>query len=104
MFFHGNDRKKLHQHISPTHLPADYGGELPALNYSGKDWFPCVKDHEEHIRLWNTYGFASSNWSIYARISRKYNEMPTNTHSFQSKPKVWFNLNNKSSRTLHDFR
>lgn len=60
MFFHGKDRKSLHKYISPSHLPADYGGELPAITYSGKDWFPSVKDHEEHIRQWNSYGFADS--------------------------------------------
>jgi len=60
MFFHGKDRKSLHKHISPTHLPADYGGELPAISYSGKDWFPSVKDHEEHLRQWGTFGYANS--------------------------------------------
>lgn len=61
MFFHGKDRKSLHKHINPKNLPSNYGGELPPINYSGKDWFPSVKDIEDNIRLWNTYGFASSN-------------------------------------------
>lgn len=60
MFFHGKDRKSLHKEISPAHLPADYGGELPRIDYAGKDWYPSVSDHEEYIRKWGTYGFASS--------------------------------------------
>lgn len=60
MFFHGKDRKKLHQHIDPAYLPEDYGGKLPKINYGGKDWFNSVKDHEEFIRKWNDYGFSSS--------------------------------------------
>lgn len=61
MFFHGKDKKSLHQHIDPAYLPKDYGGDLPQINYSGKDWFPSVKEHEEFIRQWGEYGFSSSN-------------------------------------------
>lgn len=60
MYFHGRDRKSLHKHINPDYLPENYGGNLPAINYSGKDWFPCVKEHEEHIGKWNSYGFANA--------------------------------------------
>jgi len=59
MFFHGKDRKSLHKHIKPTHLPSDYGGDLPAINYGGKDWYPCVNDHEKYIQRWNDCGFAN---------------------------------------------
>ena len=60
MFFHGEDRPSLHKHLSASVLPSNYGGDLPAINYGGKDWFDCVKDHEQHIAKWNSFGFANS--------------------------------------------
>lgn len=60
MFFHGNDMKSLHKHLNPSHLPADYGGLLPKIDYGGKEWYPCINDYEDHIRQWNDYGFANS--------------------------------------------
>lgn len=35
------------------------GGNLPAINYSGKDWYPVVIDHLDYIEKWNTFGFAN---------------------------------------------
>lgn len=35
------------------------GGKLPAINYSGKDWYPSVSDHLGYIEKWNTFGFAN---------------------------------------------
>lgn len=61
MFFHGMDRKSLLKHIKSSHLPTNYGGDLPQIDYSGKDWVPSIKDHIDFITKWNTYGFASSN-------------------------------------------
>lgn len=61
MFFHGKDRKSLHKHLDPDYLPSNYGGNKPAINYGGKEWFECVKEHETHIAKWNTMGFADSN-------------------------------------------
>lgn len=58
MYFHGSDMKKLHQHVDPDYLPANYKGKLPAIDYTGKDWYPCVLSHSDHIAQWNTYGFA----------------------------------------------
>lgn len=60
IFFHGNDFKKLHQYVDADCLPADYGGKLPKVNYGGKDWFPCVKQYEDHISKWNGYGYANA--------------------------------------------
>lgn len=59
MFFHGSDMKSLHKHLDPSHLPKNYGGEMPAINYGGKDWYPCINEYEDHIRNWNDYGFAN---------------------------------------------
>lgn len=61
MSFHGRDRKSLMKFINPANLPANYGGDLPAINYAAKDWYPSVNDHIDFIQKWNTYGFASSN-------------------------------------------
>lgn len=58
MFFHARDRASLHKHVDPAFLPSNYGGTLPAIDYTGKEWFPSVKDHEEHIKTWNSFGFA----------------------------------------------
>lgn len=60
MHFHGSDMKSLHKFLDPDFLPSNYGGNLPKIDYSGKDWFPCIKEHEEHIRKWNDYGFANA--------------------------------------------
>lgn len=76
--------KSLHKHLDPNQLPANYGGmfiyreiicrlreeninkmplsflgNLPAINYGGKDWYQCINDYEDHIRMWNDYGFAN---------------------------------------------
>lgn len=59
MFFHGSDTKKLHEYLDPAHLPSNYGGHLPAVDYGGKDWYPCVYNYVDHVEKWNTYGFAN---------------------------------------------
>lgn len=58
IFFHGSDMKKLHQYLSPDVLPTNYGGKMPKIDYSGKDWYPCVLNYKDHIERWGTYGFA----------------------------------------------
>lgn len=60
MHFHGSDMKKLHKHLDPTFLPSNYGGKMPTIDYSGKDWFPCVNNYDEHIAKWDKYGFANA--------------------------------------------
>ncbi|EAL41409.3 clavesin-1-like isoform X1 [Anopheles arabiensis] len=57
IFFHGNDLSKFHQYISVDRLPADYGGNLPAIDYTGKDWYPCVASHIDHINKYQRCGF-----------------------------------------------
>lgn len=52
--------KSLHKHLNPSHLPANYGGEMPEINYGGKDWYQCINDYEDHIRMWNDYGFSNA--------------------------------------------
>lgn len=50
--------KALHEHMDPNFLPSNYGGNLPKLDYTSSDWFPVACGHLDHIRRWNTYGFA----------------------------------------------
>jgi len=57
MFFQGDDMSKLHKYIPASHLPSDYGGTLPAINYSGKDWYPCAEKYREYFSAWGSYGF-----------------------------------------------
>ncbi|CAO1314626.1 unnamed protein product [Diamesa serratosioi] len=59
MYFHGDDMKKLHKHMDPSCLPENYGGTLPKIDYTAKDWYPCVDNYREHIQNWGSYGFAN---------------------------------------------
>lgn len=59
MFFHGKDRKSLLKQMSASALPANYGGDLPLIDYGAKDWYPCVNDYIEFIGKYHSYGFAS---------------------------------------------
>lgn len=56
IFFHGKKMSSLHKYLEPSHLPKNFDGLLPEINYSGKDWFPVMQKHEEHIKLMNSFG------------------------------------------------
>ncbi|XP_074040139.1 retinaldehyde-binding protein 1 isoform X2 [Leptinotarsa decemlineata] len=56
IFFHGSKMASLHKKMSPSHLPKDYDGDLPAINYSGKEWFPVVENYKDHIKTMNSFG------------------------------------------------
>ncbi|XP_015592333.1 clavesin-1 [Cephus cinctus] len=56
MFFHGTKMSSLHNYMAPSHLPKNYGGELPEIDYRGADWYPTLINCEDKIREWNTYG------------------------------------------------
>lgn len=58
--FHGHDMKKLHKYIGPEHLPKNYGGHMPALDYGSREWYPCIEKYFDHISKWNTYGHANA--------------------------------------------
>jgi len=55
--FHGNKMASLHKHMNKEVLPADYGGDLPKIDYSGADWYPIANDYIDHIERWGTYGY-----------------------------------------------
>jgi len=50
MFFHGSKMSSFHAHIPPSHLPKNYDGELPEIDYTGADWYPIVISHEDKIK------------------------------------------------------
>lgn len=54
--FHQKKMAQMHKFIAPSHLPEDYGGALPKINYTGKDWYPAIGEFTDHIKLMNTYG------------------------------------------------
>ncbi|XP_043264957.1 retinaldehyde-binding protein 1 [Colletes gigas] len=57
MFFHGSKMASLHTHIPPSHLPKNYGGDLPEIDYTSADWYPTLIKNENKIKEWNSYGF-----------------------------------------------
>lgn len=57
MFFHGDKMASFHKYIPADRLPKNYGGTLPAINYSGKDWYPCTEKYRQEFVDWNQFGF-----------------------------------------------
>ncbi|GFS38929.1 alpha-tocopherol transfer protein-like [Nephila pilipes] len=53
--FHGKNVKKLHKYFSPSILPAEYEGELPAFNNS--EWAKHVESTAEEITKTFSYGY-----------------------------------------------
>ncbi|XP_017773249.1 PREDICTED: clavesin-1 isoform X2 [Nicrophorus vespilloides] len=56
IFFHGSKMSSLHKYMQPSHLPKNYDGQMPAINYTGADWYPAIDSHIEHIKNMNSYG------------------------------------------------
>ncbi|KAG5673906.1 hypothetical protein PVAND_003907 [Polypedilum vanderplanki] len=57
MYFHGSNMKELHKFVPPEYLPKNYGGTMPEINYSGKEWYGCVEKHVDFFAQYNTFGF-----------------------------------------------
>lgn len=57
MFFHGTKMSSLHTHVAPSHLPKNYGGDLPEIDYTSADWYPTLIKYEDKIKEWNSYGY-----------------------------------------------
>lgn len=57
MWFHGDDMKKLHKYLPAEVLPKNYGGTMPEIDYTGKDWYPCVEKYKEFYNDWASFGF-----------------------------------------------
>ncbi|XP_015509823.1 retinaldehyde-binding protein 1 [Neodiprion virginianus] len=56
MYFHGSKMASLHKHLDPSHLPENYGGKLPAIDYTSADWYPVIIENEDKVKEWNSYG------------------------------------------------
>lgn len=50
MYFHGTKMSTLHAHIPTSHLPKNYDGDLPEIDYSSADWYPILIQNEDKIR------------------------------------------------------
>lgn len=50
MFFHGTKMSSLHTHIPTSHLPKNYGGEMPEINYTSAEWYPVLSNYESKIQ------------------------------------------------------
>lgn len=50
MFFHGSKMSSFHAYIPPSHLPKNYDGELPELDYGSVDWYPTLIANEQKVR------------------------------------------------------
>ena len=50
MFFHGDKMSSLHVYIPASHLPKNYGGNLPEIDYSSADWYPTLLKHEDKVK------------------------------------------------------
>jgi retinaldehyde-binding protein 1 len=57
MFFHGDDMKKLHQYIPADYWPKNYGGNLPEIDYCGKEWYPATEKYTQYYLDWQKFGF-----------------------------------------------
>ncbi|XP_014253369.1 clavesin-1 isoform X2 [Cimex lectularius] len=57
LYFHGSKMSTLHELMSPEYLPENYGGKLPKIDYTSKDWYPAIKGTEEKIKEWNSWGW-----------------------------------------------
>lgn len=49
--------KKLHKFVPAEYLPKNYGGSMPEINYSGKEWFPAVEKYHDYFEKYKHVGF-----------------------------------------------
>ncbi|KAF5300290.1 hypothetical protein FQA39_LY11147 [Lamprigera yunnana] len=57
IILHGSKMSSLHKYMAPSHLPKNYGGELPEIDYGGNDWFPAIETQLEHVKKMNSCGY-----------------------------------------------
>ncbi|KAF5274943.1 hypothetical protein FQR65_LT04284 [Abscondita terminalis] len=58
LHFHGSKMSSLHKFLKPSHLPKNYGGDLPEIDYTGANWYPATDNHLDHMMAMNECGFA----------------------------------------------
>uniref|UniRef100_A0A6P7HA60 Clavesin-1-like n=1 Tax=Diabrotica virgifera virgifera TaxID=50390 RepID=A0A6P7HA60_DIAVI len=64
LFFHGQNRQLLLEHISPEALPPQYGGTAEIPDYPGTLFSDMLFHYEEDFQLYNTYGYKSAQKKI----------------------------------------
>lgn len=57
IIFHGNDRKSLHNHISPQNLPPIYGGTSDIPRVNGDEWYDLLLKCDGEYAAINSYGY-----------------------------------------------
>ncbi|XP_074039643.1 alpha-tocopherol transfer protein-like isoform X2 [Leptinotarsa decemlineata] len=57
LYFHGTDRKSLHQHVSPKCLPENYGGTLDLPRIDGKQWLELLEKCDKEYVAINSFGY-----------------------------------------------
>lgn len=50
--------ESLHKHLDPSHLPKNYGGKLPEIDYTGANWYPAIEKYTEHMKKMSACGYA----------------------------------------------
>lgn len=56
IYFHGSDFESLHKHISPKHLPPNYGGTSQIPRVDGNQWFGMLEQCDREYKAINSYG------------------------------------------------
>ncbi|XP_072383653.1 alpha-tocopherol transfer protein-like [Diabrotica undecimpunctata] len=64
LFFHGQNRQVLLEHISPEALTPQYGGTADIPDYPGTLFSDMLFYYEEDFQLHNTYGYKSAQKKI----------------------------------------
>lgn len=36
--------------MAASHLPKNYGGDLPEIDYTGADWYPAIVKYEDNCK------------------------------------------------------
>ncbi|KAF5300289.1 hypothetical protein FQA39_LY11146 [Lamprigera yunnana] len=58
LHFHGDKMSSLHKFLAPSHLPKNYGGDLPEMDYTGANWYPAIENHMDHMKTMSVCGYA----------------------------------------------
>lgn len=45
--------ESLHKFLEPSHLPKNYAGNLPKMNYGGAEYYPSIEKYLDHFEKWN---------------------------------------------------
>lgn len=57
IYFHGTDRDSLHKHMSPSCLPACYGGTVDVPRVNGSEWYKLLIKCDPEYEAINKLGY-----------------------------------------------